>query len=78
MSRIAFSPPRGILARVVAFVTRRLLGRVPGSMRVQFHNRKTFQGLVGMEYALRSAKTLEEDLKALVYLRVAMLVGCPA
>lgn len=78
MSRIALPPPRGILARIVAFVTRRMLGRVPGSMRIQFHNRKTFRGLVGMEHALRSANALDADLKALVYLRVAMRVGCPA
>ena len=76
MSRLTPSNPRGLLARIVFFFTRRMLGKVPTPMRVTAHNPKIFKGMVQMELAQKKASSVSPRIRALVGLRVATRVGC--
>lgn len=77
MPRIAASSPRGLFARLVFWIARRQLGKVPTSLTVVAHNKQIFKGHVNMERAQLGAKHLDRNLKDLVSLRVATLIGCP-
>ena len=77
MSRIKPSRPRGLLARLVFFFSRRMLGKVPTPVRVAANNPAILSGHAHMERAQQKAKTLPPALRSLVSLRVATLIGCP-
>ena len=77
MSRIPPSRPRGLFARLVFWLTRRMLGKVPTPLRVTANHRALLTGTVFMERGQSKASELPAAIKSLVSLRVATLVGCP-
>ncbi|MEM9494211.1 MAG: hypothetical protein AAGC55_34010, partial [Myxococcota bacterium] len=77
MSRIPPSPARGLFARVIFWFSRRMLGKVPSSLKVTAHHPALLAGVAHMERAQSKASALPAQLRSLVSLRVATRVGCP-
>jgi len=77
MARIRGAEPRGWYTRLIYRLVRKMLGRVPEPVRIAAHNKHVFRGHVAMERAGQKARSLPEELKSLVSLRVATRVGCP-
>lgn len=79
MSRLADHAARrpGLFARLVYFVARRKIGRVPQPLRVLVGNRALMAGVGAFETALEKSTHLSARLKSLAQLRVALLVECP-
>ncbi|MEZ4427864.1 MAG: carboxymuconolactone decarboxylase family protein [Nannocystaceae bacterium] len=76
MSRLNPSPQLSVFARLVAWFSRRMLGRVPAPFTVIAHNDRVLRGQVAMERHMMSARLVPARLKSLAELRVATLVGC--
>jgi hypothetical protein len=77
MARMQGSPPRGLFQRVVYFMMRRMLGRVPEPSRIAAHSKPAFKGRMQMERAMMALKAVPPGLVALGSLRTAQLIGCP-
>lgn len=67
----------GWFARLVYFITRRKLGRVPESVKVLHRNPAIMIAVGGYESALERASQVPARLKSLAEVRVALYVGCP-
>ena len=67
----------GLLARLVYFVARRKLGRVPQPLKVLVGNGALMMGVGAFETALEKSSHVPERTKALAQIHVAMRVGCP-
>jgi len=67
----------GLFTRVVYFMTRRRLGRVIEPIQIKAHHPRLLRAYVHMELGQQAADTLPGSLKALIDVRVAMLIGCP-
>lgn len=67
----------GWFARLVFWVTRRKLGRVPGPVRVLTANPGLLAGVGAFETALEKADRAPARAKSLAQLQTARLVGCP-
>ena len=63
--------------RFVYWVTRRKLGTTLTSVRVAAHHPRLLFGRSMMESALMGSHLVDEPLKTLLSVRVAMLAGCP-
>jgi len=77
MSRLPNASPRGLLARIAFWFSRRMFGKVPSSLRVVAHHKALTAGVIHMERAQGKADELPASLTSLASLRVATLVGCP-
>lgn len=77
MARIQPTGPRGLFQRIVFWLVRRKLGRIPSSLGLLAHHPVLFGGFLRMEQAASRVSALPGALTSLVCLRVAMLVGCP-
>ncbi|MDC1142496.1 hypothetical protein OAU50_05355 [Planctomycetota bacterium] len=77
MARVKGVPPRGLFQRMVYWMVKRSLGRVPEPMKVAAHSRHAFRGRIGMERAIMKFRSIPASLVSLVHIRVAMHVGCP-
>ena len=79
MSRLAdhAARPPGLFARLVYFIARRKLGRVPQPLKVLVGNGALMAGVGAFETALEKSRHLPDRLESLASLRVALLVGCP-
>ena len=67
----------GLLARVAYWFTKRKVGRVIMPIKVHAHHSRLLRALGAMEMGQEAARTVDPQLKALVGLKVAKLVGCP-
>lgn len=77
MSRLPANPQYGWLARLVFWLSKRRLGKVPTPQRwVGLHPRILFPWALMMA-AQESANTVAPGLKALARIQTARLVGCP-
>lgn len=77
MARIEGSPPRGLYQRLVYFMMRRFLGRVPEPSRIAAYSKSAFKGRIGMEQALMKLRKAPLGLVALAQIRTAQRIGCP-
>lgn len=67
----------GLVSRLLYFVTRLKLGRVPVPFKIAAHQTRLL-GAVGMvELAHETMKSVPKPLKCLASIKVATLVGCP-
>ena len=67
----------GLFARLVFFIARRKVGRVPQPLRVLVGNGALMMGVGAFETALEKSSYVPERTKSLAQVRVAMQVGCP-
>lgn len=75
--RIGQPRRRGLVARVIFFLTRRKLGKVPTPMQVMAHQPALLMGYARMELAHMKMKRVSGALKSLASTRVSTLLGCP-
>lgn len=67
----------GLRARVIFWLAKRRLGRVPLSARIQARDPKLLQAAARMSMHIARRGTVALKLKELAQLKVAALVGCP-
>ena len=67
----------GLITRIIFWLAKRRLGRVPLAMRVRARDSKLFRNIVRMDLYATSPGTIPVRLKELAQLKVAMMVGCP-
>lgn len=67
----------GWFGRLIYFITRRKLGRVPESVKVLHRNPAIMTAVGGYESALERASQVPARLKSLAEVRVALHIGCP-
>ena len=79
MSRLSDHAARrpGLFARIVYFVARRRLGRVPQPLKVLVGNGALMAAVGAFETGLEKSTRVPDRLKSLAQLRVALLVDCP-
>ena len=77
MTRLPPASPRGLFARIAFWIGRRKLGKVPTPMTVAANHPRVLRGHIDMERAHMAARTVDAEVKMLVCLRAATLVGCP-
>ena len=56
---------------------KRRIGRVIEPLKIAAHHPRLFRAVLEMERGQAQARTVNAALKALVQIKVAMLVGCP-
>ncbi len=69
--------PSGLFQRLIFWLTRRMLGRVPEPMRIRARSRAVLKAYVNMERALQGATALPAKITGIAQIRVAMNIGCP-
>lgn len=69
--------PQGLLQRIAFWFSKRYLGKVVTPLKVMARHPKVLAANLALERKLLAANTLPEELKHLVVLRVAQLIGCP-
>lgn len=67
----------GLFVRLAYFLTKRKVGRVVTPIKIVAHHPRLLRALAHMELGQEAARTLSPQLKALVQVKVAMLVSCP-
>ncbi len=67
----------GLLTRIIFWVAKRRIGRVPLGLRVRARDPKLLRNVVRMDLYAASPGTIPVRLKELAQLKVAMMVGCP-
>jgi hypothetical protein len=67
----------GLLTRIIFWLAKRRLGRVPLGLRVRALDSKLFRHIVRMDLYAASQGAIPMRLKELAQLKVAMMVGCP-
>ena len=79
MARIDGLPSEraGVLARVFYWMTKRQLGKLVEPITITAHHPRLLRAYGHMELGQHAAKTVHASLKALVQVKVAMLIGCP-
>jgi AhpD family alkylhydroperoxidase len=78
MAHIEPRPARsaGLFVRIVYWLVRRRLGRVPAPVGIMAYNRAILSAAVGYELGLERAAALPASLKELASVKTATLVGC--
>ncbi len=79
MARIQGVPENkaGLLSRLVYWMARRRLGKVPEPLTLVAHHPWLSRGYGMFELALLKSRLVDARLKELATLKVATLVGCP-
>lgn len=77
MARVEGKNAKGLFARFVYSFYKKMFGKVPEPLRIAAHHDQVFRAHIGMEKAQQKAGLLDDALKTLVNLRVAMQIGCP-
>jgi hypothetical protein len=77
MARIPDAKPRGLIIRLIYFLTRKKVGKVVGPVKVMAHNPRILVGYGLMEQQLAKANRAPAALKLLVSIRTSTLLGCP-
>ena len=67
----------GLFAKFAYFMTKRRLGRVITPITITAHHPRLLRAYAHMELGQEAARTVPAQLKALVQVKVAMMVGCP-
>lgn len=79
MARIEGLPANkaGLYARFAYWLTRRKLGRMLEPITITAHHPRLLRAMGGMEMGQAAAHSVDAQLKTLVQIKVAMLIGCP-
>jgi hypothetical protein len=75
--RIARPRRFGLVTRVIFFLTRRRVGKVPTPMQVMAHQPALLMGYARMELAQAKLSRVPSSLKSLASIRTSTLLGCP-
>jgi hypothetical protein len=75
--RIAPPRRRGLITRIIFFLTRRRVGKVPTPMQVMAHQPALLMGYARMELAQAKLSRVPPALKSLASIRTSTLLGCP-
>jgi alkylhydroperoxidase family enzyme len=67
----------GLRTRILYWLVKRKLGRVPEPVKVRAHNPKLLKAVGRMELFEGSSGAIPPDLKQLARLKAAALIGCP-
>lgn len=67
----------GVRSRIILWLTKRRLGRVPVSARIQARDPKLLEAAARMSMHIARPGAVPLKLKELAQLKVAALVGCP-
>ena len=67
----------GLTARVLFFLARRFLGRVPLGMRIRAFDTKYLRNAFRMDLYSAARGVVPMHLKELAQLKTALMVGCP-
>ena len=78
MARIDGVSPNdaSLFTRFAYFMTKRKLGRVITPIKINGHHPRILRAMAHMEMGQDAARTVEPRLKALVQIKVAMIIGC--
>jgi len=77
MARLAGAPARNLVVRLIYWLTRRKLGRVPTPSLVAGHHARILVAHGVMEQMHLGSQRVPAALKLLAQIRTATLVGCP-
>lgn len=76
--RIPPAEVNGVYGALVKRMSRKMLGKVPASLGVGWHNRQVLNFSFGLGRKSRRWDTCDESLKAFAHMAVASFVGCGA
>ena len=79
MARIAGVPKNqaGVFVRLAYWMTRRKLGRVVTPVTLYAHHPRLLRAYAHMEMGQEQARAIAPELKTLLHIKVAMMIGCP-
>lgn len=75
--RIGRPTRRGLVVRIIHFLTRRKVGKVPTPMQVMAHQPALLMGYARLELGQMKMTRVPGSLKALASIRTSTLLGCP-
>ena len=75
-TRIPKAELTGVYGAVIKRMSRKMLGDVPESIGVAWHNRKILNFALGISRKVRKWDVCDENLKSFAHMAVASLVGC--
>lgn len=67
----------GLVVRVAYWFTKRKVGKVIEPIKITAHHPRLLRAVGSMEMGQEAARSVPAALKALVQVKVAMMVGCP-
>ena len=76
MTRIPPAEMTGPYAAIAKRMSRKMLGEVPESLGVGWHNRKVLNSVFGLGRKAQKWNECDENLKAFAHMAVASYVGC--
>lgn len=76
--RIPKTEVTGITGTLVKTFSRRMLGKVPDSLGVMWHNRPVLMSISGLGRKADKWNACDDNLKSFAHMAVAALVGCSA
>jgi hypothetical protein len=77
MTRIEPARKRGLIVRIIHWLMKRKLGKVPTPARIAAHRARIFKVQVKMELAFLNSGAVPARVKLLAQIRTGTLVGCP-
>jgi len=75
-TRIPPAEITGFKGALMKRFARKMLGQVPSSLGVYWHNQKVLMGMSGVGGKIRKWDACDEQLKSFAHMAVASLVGC--
>ena len=67
----------GMFTRFAYWMTKRKVGKVITPIKITAHHPRLLRALGWMELGQEAAKSVDFKLKALVQVKIAMMIGCP-
>jgi alkylhydroperoxidase family enzyme len=75
-TRIPPAPITGIKGMVIKRFAKKMLGQVPTSIGVYWHNQKVLMAMSGLGPKVKKWDACDEQLKSFAHMAVASMVGC--
>ena len=75
-TRIPEAEITGLYGAVLKRMSKKMLGEVPESLGVMWHNKQVMKFSFGLGQKARKWNQVEEDLKSFAHMAVASLIGC--
>jgi len=67
----------GLFVRLAYFMTKRKVGKVVTPIKIVAHHPRLLRAIAHMELGQEAAQSVSPQLKALLEVKVATLIGCP-
>lgn len=75
-TRIPPAPITGVKGQIIKRFSRKMLGQVPTSIGVYWHNQKVLMAMSGLGPKVKKWDACDEQLKSFAHMAVASMVGC--